>query len=153
MRLAMPLLAVASLTLAACMGTPGEVDEQIGTTDQAATTSNALTGNALTGNALTGNALTGNALTGNALTGNALTGNALTGNALTDPDAREVLSYIVSCALPKDESVDITVQGKKYHYDGGLGLTPEWGDPNGSCDEDCQGWVSACLLARLDYLG
>src|SRR6185437_10333019 len=104
MRLAMPLLAVASLTLAACMGTPGEVDEQIGTTDQAVTTSNALTGNALTGNALTGNALTGN---------------ALTGNALTDPNAREVLKYIVSCALPKDESVEFTVDGNTYEYNGG----------------------------------
>src|SRR6185437_3209897 len=107
MRLAMPLLAVASLTLAACMGTPGEVDEQIGTTDQAVTTSNALTGNALTGNALTGN--------------------ALTGNALTDPNAREVLKYIVSCALPKGESVEFTVGSKDYEYNGELGLAPEWG--------------------------
>jgi hypothetical protein len=113
----------------------------------------AMTGNALTGNALTGNALTGNALTGNALTGNALTGNALTGNALTDPNAREVLKYIVGCALPEDEHVTVNVQGKTYTFDGQLGLAPEWGEEGGHCDSECKAWVSACVISRLDYTG
>jgi hypothetical protein len=154
MKLAKPLLAaVASLTLTACVGAPREVDEQTDTTREAALTTNALTVNALTVNALTVNALTVNALTVNALTVNGLTSNALTVNALHDPNARELLSYIVSCALPADESVTIDVEGTTYTYDGQLGLTPEWGEPNGSCDLGCQEWVSACLLARLDYLG
>jgi len=92
-------------------------------------------------NALTHNALTQNALTHNALTHNALTHNALTHNALSDPDARELLSYIVSCALPANESVDIKVDGVDYTYQGQLGVAPEWGTPNGQCNDRCQGWV------------
>jgi hypothetical protein len=159
MKFAAPLLAVvASLTLTACMGASGEVDEQTGTTQEAALTNNALTNNALTNNALTNNALTNNALTNNALTNNALTNNALTNNALTnnaltDANARELLKYLVSCALPANQSISLNAEGTTYTFPGGLGLAPEWGEPNGQCDNDCQEWVSACLLARVDFLG
>jgi hypothetical protein len=166
MNIAKPLLvavALASLSLPACGSTAAEDEAPIETTQQAALggnagcqgalTHNALTHNALTHNALTHNALTHNALTHNALTHNALTHNALTHNALSDPDAREVLSFIVSCALPADETVEVTVDGVDYSYQGQLGLAPEWGEPDGSCDELCQQWVSACLFARVDFLG
>ena len=153
MKLAMPLLAVASLTLAACVGAPGEVDEQTETTRQAAVTSNALLSNALLSNALLSNALLSNALLSNALLSNALLSNALLSNGLSDPDSREVFTYIVSCALPAGAEIDVTVQGVNYSFDGELGLAPQWGQPKGHCDGSCQEWVSACLLARLDYLG
>jgi hypothetical protein len=127
---------------------------EVGVAEEAALTSNALTSNALTSNALTSNALTSNALTSNALTSNALTSNALTSNALTsnalqDPNAREVLKYIVSCALPADAEI-VTPEET---YAGELGLAPEWGAPGGHCDTDCAEWVSACVLARVDFLG
>jgi hypothetical protein len=153
MNYAKPLFVVASLTLAACSGTPGEVEDPVGSAQQAALAGNALAGNALAGNALAGNALAGNALAGNALAGNALAGNSLVIKDLEDPNAREVLKYMVSCALPADQSVTVTVQGTTYTYPGLLGLTPEWGEPDGSCDNDCQQWVSACLYARVDFLG
>ena len=73
--------------------------------------------------------------------------------ALTDPNARELLKYLVSCALPASASVDITVEGIDYSYPGQLGLAPEWGEDGGSCGKACQGWVSACVLARVNYLG
>jgi len=147
------IIATASLALAACGGVPGERVDQIGTTEQAAVATNSLTSNSLTSNSLTSNALTSNSLTSNALTSNSLTSNSLTYNALHDPNARELLSYIVSCALPGNESIAITVQGTTYEYDGQIGLAPEWGEPNGRCGNACKEWVSACLLARLDYLG
>jgi hypothetical protein len=119
-----------------------------------ALTGNALTGNALTGNALTGNALTGNALTGNALTGNALTGNALTGNGVTDGQAaREVLRYVYSCAMPAGKRLTLTLDGQEYHFDGAIGLAPEWGEEGGTCGQSCQRWISACLLARTNAFG
>jgi hypothetical protein len=155
MHYAKPLLhavALASLTLTACSSAPGEV-ENVGTAQQAALTNNALTNNALTNNALTNNALTNNALTNNALTNNALTNNALTKGALSDPNAREVLTYIVSCALPAGDDLEIEENGVTYSFDGQLGLAPEWGEPDGSCGASCQQWVSACVLSRLDYLG
>ncbi|HVX96768.1 MAG TPA: hypothetical protein VHK47_17765 [Polyangia bacterium] len=96
---------------------------------------------------------TENALTANALTANALTANALTANGLKDPLARELMKYVVSCALPDDQTLSMTIDGKKYSFPGGLGLAPEWGRRGGSCDESCQRWVSACVLGRVDFLG
>ena len=102
---------------------------------------------------VTTNALTANALTANALTANALTANALTANGLRDPLAREFLKYVVSCALPADQSISLAVDGTTYEFSGSLGLAPEWGGSQGSCDESCQRWVSGCVLARVDAVG
>ena len=136
--------------LASCGGT-GETE--LATERSAVTAENALTANALTANALTANALTANALTANALTANALTANALTANGLKDPLGRELLKYVVSCALPAGAAVSITVDGAKYQFPGSIGLAPEWGREHGSCDRECQHWVSACVLARVDAAG
>ena len=84
---------------------------------------------------------------------NALTANALTANGLRDPLAREFLKYVVSCALDEDDSVAFKIDGKRYEFRGGLGLAPEWGRSHGACDGDCQRWVSACVLARVDAAG
>jgi hypothetical protein len=158
MNYAKPLFLVASLTLAACIGAPGEVEESIGSAQQDALASNALASNALASNALASNALASNALASNALASNALASNALASNALVmqaldDPNAREVLQYMVSCALPANESVVVRVQGTTYTYPGQLGLAAAWGEPGGTCNRDCQQWVSACLMARVDFLG
>jgi hypothetical protein len=131
--------------------TGGSTD--LATTRSAITAENALTANALTANALTANALTANALTANALTANALTANALTANGLRDPLGRELLKYVVSCALPTGTSVSISVDHHRYEFPGSLGLAPEWASVGGSCDRSCQRWVSACVLARVDAAG
>ena len=150
MNYAMPLLVVASLTLAACSSVPGEVEEPVGSAQQAALGTNALGTNALGTNALGTNALGTNALGTNALGTNALATNFRVRHELEDPLAQELFKYIVSCALPADQSVDVDVDGTTYTFPGGLGLTPEWAQQ--ACDEDCQEWVSACVLARVDYL-
>jgi hypothetical protein len=142
-------IGLVTLWAAACGGPADDVELQTG----AVLTENALTANALTANALTANALTANALTANALTANALTANALTANGLKDPLARQFMKYVVSCALPADESISMSIDGKRYKFDGGLGLAPQWGEKGGKCDETCQRWVSACVLSRVDYLG
>lgn len=113
----------------------------------------AITFNAITFNAITFNAITFNAITFNALTTSTLAADSLTSNALSNPDAREVFTYIVSCALPEGQSISVQSGGQSYSFDGSLGLAPEWGRPHGKCDETCQEWVSACVLARTDYLG
>lgn len=161
MNIAKPLMyavALASLSLAGCAVTPGEVEENIGSASQDALGFNALGFNALGHNALGFNALGYNALGYNALGHNALTSVSLSSNGevlkdLQDPNAREVFSYIVSCALPASQSVSVKVQGTTYNYPGALGVAPEWGGPGGTCDDRCQEWVSACVIARLDYLG
>jgi len=132
----------------ACGGDPS-VDELSAN----ALSANALSANALSANALSANALSANALSANALSANALSANALTAAALEDPLAREFLTYVVSCALPADAVVDMTIDGAEYKFPGSLGLAPEWGRDGGHCDETCQRWITACVLARVDFLG
>jgi hypothetical protein len=138
----------------ACIGTPDvEEDEDVAELQQELVIRNALTQNALTQNALTQNALTQNALTQNALTQNALTQNTLTQDALRDPLARELLQFLVGCALPVGAEVSIEVEGETYTYEGEVGLAPRWGEEGGSCNEKCQEWVSGCLLSRVNHNG
>lgn len=70
---------------------------------------------------------------------------------LLDLDLRGTAEYLVECALPVGESITKTVGGQVLTFEGLLGLAPQWRD--GSCDEDCQQWVSACLLARTNVSG
>jgi hypothetical protein len=127
--------------------------ELVDTLEGAIATHNALTANALTANALTANALTANALTANALTANALLGNELTASALKDEASRDVLRYVVGCALSAGAVLDLGDSEASRVYYGELGLAPEWGEEGGSCDAECQGWVSACVLARINAKG
>jgi hypothetical protein len=139
-----------ALSLAAC----GAADEgQTASAESSVLAENALTANALTANALTANALTANALTANALTANALTANALTANGLRDPLGRELLKYVVSCALPAGSHLSVAVDGTTYSFPGSLGIAPDWGHERGSCDRSCQRWVTGCVLARVDAAG
>jgi hypothetical protein len=66
---------------------------------------------------------------------------------LTSSAGRELLKYLVECALPAGDT--ISKQGTTYF--GAVGLAPEWKDS--ACDEECQEWVSACLLARTNLYG
>jgi hypothetical protein len=143
-------LAMAAASVAAGCG--GETDD-LTVVQDAITAENALSANALSANALSANALSANALSANALSANALSANALTATALRDPLAREFLRYVVSCALDEDDGFTMKIDGKKYAFPGGLGLAPEWGKSCGSCDGECQRWVSACVLARVDAAG
>src|SRR6185503_6671804 len=96
--------------------------------------SNRLTANRLTANRLTANRLTANALTANRLTANRLTANSLISDALTDATlgadghtqgeaARELLSYIWSCAMPVGVDEELVIDGVDYGtLKGALGL-------------------------------
>jgi len=70
---------------------------------------------------------------------------------LLDPDRLDTVRYLVECALPLGHSITKEVDGELLELDGAIGLAPEWEDD--ACDEDCQEWVSACLLARTNVSG
>ena len=62
-------------------------------------------------------------------------------------DGREVLSFIVGCALP--EGTTLVAQDADYidhEFFGEIGLTPTWLDR--PLNQEGRGWVSACLYAR-----
>jgi GLTT repeat (6 copies) len=99
------------------------------------------------------NGLSPNGLTTNGLTTNGLTTNGLVMSVLTDPLAQKFLSYLVSCALPADQQITVTINSTLVTFNGGLGLAPSWGLAGGTCDSSCQAWISACVLSRVNYLG
>jgi hypothetical protein len=145
--------ALASLTLTACIGAAGEVEGPTGEAQEPSLVSNSLVSNSLVSNSLVSNSLVSNSLVSNALTSEQLATSDLVNAALTDPNSREVFKYIVSCALPNGEHIHVKSGNNHYNFEGSVGLAPEWGEPGGSCNGDCQQWVSACLLARVDYAG
>jgi len=149
------LLMFTPLASSACVGSAiePEEEEELGTVQQAKTTSNALTPSSLTSNGLTANGLTANGLTANGLTSTALSANSVALTALTDPAAREFFKYVVSCANVSGNDVTATIGSTTYTWYGELGLAPNWGTSGGSCDSTCKQWVSSCVLSRVNYLG
>ena len=147
--LALGLAAAAMAVVVGC-GEPGDDAETI---QSAVTAENSLAANSLAANSLAANSLAANSLAANSLAANSLAANALEVSALSDPLARQLLKYVVSCALDQDDDVSIRIDGKRYDFRGELGLAPEWGRARGSCDVECQRWVSACVLARVDAAG
>jgi hypothetical protein len=77
--------------------------------------------------------------------------------ALADPSLastmakREQLKYLVQCALPADVALYADQDGTRFTFPGGLGLAPRWVDEAMTPSEER--WVSACLLARVNYFG
>lgn len=65
-----------------------------------------------------------------------------------DPMARKYLKYLLECALPPDATVTVNTPQGDFSFHGSIGLAPQWA--SGPCDDACQQWVSACLLARTN---
>src|SRR5882724_1142507 len=115
---------------------------------------NGLSGNGLSGNGLSGNGLSGNGLSGNGLIMNPLATTGLTSSTflMNSAAGRRTVSYMVRCAMPAGRSITKTDStGASYTFAGGIGLTPQW--ETGTCDGDCQRWISACMLAHVNTAG
>jgi hypothetical protein len=112
---------------------------------------NGLSWNGLAYNGLAYNGLSFNGMSYNGLAYNGLSYNGLSYNGLSDPTVSQFVTYLVECALPEGDSVSYDIAGSSYTFHGSLGLAPEW--KTQSCDQSCQRWVSACMLARLNKLG
>ncbi|WP_437969559.1 hypothetical protein WMF04_09760 [Sorangium sp. So ce260] len=151
--LAISFLGLLSVCLPACIREGEPLEEESETAAQEVFTKNAFTKNALKASALTTDRLATEALTGNPLTSAAIAGSPDVLSALRDPMAREFLTYVAGCALPEGESVEVSLDGETYVFEGDVGLSPEWGRAHGQCNARCQGWVSACMLARVNHLG
>lgn len=66
-------------------------------------------------------------------------------------DSERLIRYVVECALDHDDGVTVEVDDDELFLPGKVGLAPQWRD--GPCDVECQKWVSACLLARVNAAG
>jgi hypothetical protein len=112
---------------------------------------NGLSFNGMSYNGLSYNGLSYNGLSYNGLSYNGLSYNGLSYNGLEDPVVNNFVTYLISCALPENDSVTYDIDGKSFTFAGELGLAPEW--KFSSCGKSCQRWVTACMLARLNKLG
>ncbi|WP_433934688.1 hypothetical protein AB3662_08755 [Sorangium cellulosum] len=153
LELATSILGLLSVCLPACVGDAESPEEYVDEIAQEAFTKNAFTKNALKASALTTDRLATEALTGNPLTNDGIAGSSHVLSALRDPLAREFLTYVAGCALPAGQAVRVSLDGQEHVFKGDVGLAPEWGRAHGKCNARCQGWVSACMLARVNYLG
>lgn len=76
---------------------------------------------------------------------------------LHSPEGRAFLTRVVECALSPEQTVvktwidHRTMGARTFEVSGKVGLAPQWGEEQ--CDEGCQRWVSACVLARTDVTG
>jgi hypothetical protein len=146
------LLIVVSLLQTACVGTYDEQPHDTVNTQQALTTVNALSSNGLSANGLSANGLSANGLSANGLSANSAAMSALR-SPLQGPAAQEFLRYVVSCALGPAATFSLNINGTNVAFTGELNLAPEWGGAGGFCDSRCQELVSACVMARVNFLG
>ena len=146
-------------TLGGCQAPPSGDDDSASADSELVGTNglNMINGLTMT-NGLSGNGLSGNGLSGNGLAGNmvlnplATTGLTSSTYLMNSAAGRSTLSYLVRCALPAGRTITKTDStGASYSFAGGIGLTPQW--ETGTCDGDCQRWISGCMLAHVNTAG
>jgi hypothetical protein len=151
-RIGWVLASIAFSSLAACSSAPEDVSE----VRQDVLSVNGLTPSVLSENGLSQSADTLAGLAANGLTLHDLGNTPAALSALdSDPSARLFFSYIVGCALPAGRDIVFPrLAGQAdYTFAGSIGLSPYWGQDGSSCDTTCQERVSACVIARVNYLG
>lgn len=107
-------------------------------------------------NRLSMNRLSMNRLSMNSLSKAALSpdGAALVANELiNDEPGRELLTYMVRCALPSGKSLTLAAaSGVAYSFYGQIGLATDWVEKP-LTDKKKQRFVTACLLAHVNGYG
>jgi hypothetical protein len=120
--------------------------------DTSTTESNVITHNRLAANRLAANRLAANRLAANRLGTQQLSNGSSSlsdeaADLLATSDGRDVLNYLISCALPSGTSL---IASDGTEFDGEIGVAPGWLDNN--LDASGQRWVSACVFARVSDL-
>lgn len=66
-------------------------------------------------------------------------------------NGRQLLKYMVKCALPETDTVFVTVAGTKYTFHGKVGWVPGWIDRAMTDAEKRK--MSACMAAHTNFFG
>lgn len=138
------LVCIAATLAAACAESPDAA-----TTSQAVLEGNRIVSNRVTSNRIEMNRIASNRIASNRITSNRLNLNAQTAkDLLKDAGGREVLTYLIGCAIPAGQRLEAKFQGVTYIFNGEIGLAPRWLDR--SLREKEQRWVSACMISRVN---
>ncbi len=131
-------LGFAAILVGGCMADFDTDEPELAETESAVTAGNRLASNRLASNRLASNRLASNSLE--------------TRDLMSTEDGREVMSYIVGCALPAWQSVTLQDSaGVQYTYPGLLNLAPAWTSRALTVSE--RRWITACLAARTNVFG
>lgn len=131
------------LAIVACaLDEPG-----LGESAQDLTAQNKLASNKLAANKLAANKLAANKLAAAAFA------SGTSGQPLLDTaDGRDVLTYLLQCALSPTQSLTLTDStGVSWTFFGQIGVAPAWTTRALTVSE--QRWTTACLLSRVNYYG
>jgi len=136
-RCVLALSLVLSSGLSACV--IDDSDDELGETTGEVQSTNRISLNKLSANAVAITRLSGGALS------------TTVGSLGQTEDGREVLSYIVGCALPAGDALTFVANGAHYTDPGSIGLAPAWKSRALTVSE--RRWVSACVYARVNFYG
>src|SRR5260370_23428651 len=126
------------------------VDDHLNSSSQSVVTHKNLGANRLAANRLSANRLSANRLSSNQLSSNRF--NLANSDLIETDGGREVLTYLVSCAIPEGITLAGTdSKGNQYEFFGELRIAPQWLDR--PLNRAGKGWVSACLFARVNVGG
>jgi hypothetical protein len=132
---------------------PGESTEPLETASHEIRIGNSLRPQALALNALTANRSAIVAMISNPLSTTTYETVSPLRTALADPRARELMTYVASCALPPGGVVKWRNPWTAaiHAFRGGANLCPDWA--YGPASSECTERVSACVLARVNARG
>ncbi len=161
---------VAALFAQGCAPDSSRGEQDVAQTSAALTGKNGIWQNGLTTNGIWQNGIWQNGIWQNGIWQNGIWQNGIWQNGIwqngvwegnldaremlrTNPYAGKLLQYIYSCAMPAGATKVLDPAGAHVELTGSIGLAPTWDTEGGTCDESCQRWVSACVLARTNAYG
>jgi hypothetical protein len=144
MLMLMRAAALLALSLVACVDDPDVSESR-----SSVVTDNRLVANQLAQNRLVANQLAANKLASSKISDSTLAlDSALASDILSTAGGREVLQFIVSCAIDPGVVLVGEYAGTTYTFEGDLGLANTW--LYAPLTRTGKGWVSACLFARVN---
>jgi hypothetical protein len=143
MRTFMTVVFVSAMATA-CVGEP-----DVSTRTQGVVEANTISANGIVLNGIVLNGIVLNGIVLNQLSADTFT---LIPNGLMETDeGRQILRYVISCAIPSGITFVAEYDGVSYQFLGDIGLAPAWMDRG--LRETEQRWVSACLISRVNRFG
>jgi hypothetical protein len=148
--------------VAGCSGsaTPGEdLGDPVGETSAELVSDNRISLNRISLNRISLNRISLNRISLNRISLNRISLNRISlnrialngiaaGDLIATEEGRELLHYVIECALPEGTTLVGGHGGVEYEFEGAIGLAPSW--VSRRLDGEDQRWVSACLLARVN---
>lgn len=148
MRSVIPVVFVSAMATA-CVG-----ETDVSETDVSTRTQGVLEGNQIATNGIATNGVELNGIATNGIATNQISNNLYliaSTNLLSTTEGRDILKYVVSCAIPKGVTLVGEHEDVTYEFDGDIGLAPAWMERG--LRESEQRWVSACLISRVNRFG